>query len=83
MYIPIGGDLAVREKDILGIFDLDHTSYSRHTRRFLAEAEQNGQVISVNNELPKSFLLVEEFGMEKIYLTQFSASALERRINSK
>lgn len=79
MYLSIGGDMAVRDSCILGIFDLDNTSYSRHTRRFLAKSEENGQIVSVNNELPKTFLLTEEFGMTRLYLTQFSAGALDRR----
>lgn len=80
MYLNIGSDMALRDKSILGIFDLDNTSYSRHTRRFLEEAEKNGQVVAVSNELPKSFLLIQEFGMTRIYLSQFHAATLERRL---
>ncbi len=79
MYIPIGGDMAVRDRCIIGIFDLDNTTYSKHTRAFLKEAEQRGEVVDVSGELPKSFLLAEEFGMERVYLTQFNASVLEKR----
>lgn len=79
MYLSIGGDMAVRERAIIGIFDLDNTSWSRHTRAFLAEAERQGEVVDVSGELPKSFLLTEEFGMNRIYLTQFNAAALEKR----
>ena len=79
MYIPIGGDMAVRDRCIIGIFDLDNTTYSKHTRAFLKEAEQRGEVVDVSGELPKSFLLAEEFGMERVYLTQFNASVIEKR----
>ncbi len=79
MYLSIGGDMAVRERTVIGIFDLDNTSWSRHTRAFLAEAERQGEVVDVSGELPKSFLLTEEFGMNRIYLTQFNAAALEKR----
>ncbi len=79
MYLSIGGDMAVRERAVIGIFDLDNTSWSRHTRAFLAEAERQGEVVDVSGELPKSFLLTEEFGMNRIYLTQFNAAALEKR----
>ena len=48
MYIQIGSDMAVRDRSILGIFDLDNTTCSKHTRNFLAEAEKNGQVITVD-----------------------------------
>ena len=57
MYLPIGGDMAVRTKAIVGIFDLDNTTTSRHTRQFLQLAEQEGQVVSAAEDLPKAFLL--------------------------
>ena len=37
-------------------------------------------VVDVSGELPKSFVLTEEFGMERVYLTQFNAAALEKRL---
>lgn len=80
MYIHLGSDMAVREKSILGIFDLDNTTCSKHTRNFLSHAEKNGQVISAGDDLPKSFLLTSEYGMEKVYLCQFNAATLEKRL---
>ena len=79
MYVGIGGDMAVRDRSIIGIFDLDNTTTSRHTRRFLSEAEQHGVVIDVSGELPKSFVLTKELGMERVYLTQFNTAAIDRR----
>ena len=79
MYVGIGGDMAVRDRSIIGIFDLDNTTTSRHTRRFLSEAEQHGVVIDVSGELPKSFVLTQELGIERVYLTQFNTAAIDRR----
>lgn len=79
MYVGIGGDMAVRDRSIIGIFDLDNTTTSRHTRRFLSEAEQHCVVIDVSGELPKSFVLTQELGMERVYLTQFNTAAIDRR----
>lgn len=79
MYVGIGGDMAVRDRSIIGIIDLDNTTTSRHTRRFLSEAEQHGVVIDVSGELPKSFVLTQELGMERVYLTQFNTAAIDRR----
>ena len=79
MYVGIGGDMAVRDRSIIGIFDLDNTTTSRHTRRFLSEAEQHGVVLDVSGELPKSFVLTQELGMERVYLTQFNTAAIDRR----
>ena len=80
MYIPIGGDMAVREETILGIFDLENASYGRHTRDFLARAEREGSVITVCDDIPKSFILTREMGMDRVYLTQFSAATIEKRM---
>ena len=80
MYIPIGSDMSVRDKTIIGIFDLDNTTYSKHTRNFLSEAEQNGEVVTVAEDLPKSFVLTQEYGMNRVYLCQFNSKALEKRM---
>ena len=80
MYIHIGSDMCVRDSSIIGIFDLDNTTCSRHTRKFLAQAEENGQVVTVAEDLPKSFLLTGEYGMERVYLCQFNAATLEKRL---
>ncbi len=79
MYLSIGGDMAVRDTSIVGIFDLDNTTYSRHTRNFLTNAEKQGAVVSATEDLPKTFLLTREFGMDRVYLTQFSVATVEKR----
>ena len=40
MYLSIGNDMAVRDRSIIGIFDMDNTSTSKRTREFLAKAEK-------------------------------------------
>ena len=79
MYLNIGSDMAVREKSIIGIFDLDNTSVSKRTRNFLTRAEQEGRVIPCD-DLPKSYVLATEYGIDKIYLTGLSSATFEKRI---
>jgi hypothetical protein len=57
MYLHLGQESIVRTRDILGIFDLDTASLSRHTRDYLAAAEKAGRVVTVTGELPKSFIV--------------------------
>ena len=52
MYLPIGGDMAVRSQSILGIFDLDNTTCSKHTRELLRRAEELGAVVDVLAFIP-------------------------------
>ena len=79
MYLSIGNDMAVRDRSIIGIFDLDNTSVSKRTQRFLNQAEKEGQVVPCD-DLPKSFILTAEYGMAQIHLTALSSSTLEKRM---
>ena len=79
MYLNIGNDMSVRDKNIIGIFDMDNTSTSRRTREFLDKAETEGQVVPCD-DLPKSFIVTTEYGFERVYLTTLSASTLEKRL---
>ena len=79
MYLSIGNDMAVRDRSIIGIFDLDNTSTSKRTREFLNQAEKEGLIVPCD-DLPKSFILTDEYNMQRIFLTALSASTLEKRM---
>lgn len=79
MYLPIGKDMAVRAESVVGIFDLDNTSTSKHTRMFLEKAEKEGAVVPCD-DLPKAYVLTSEYGFSRIYLTTLNASTLEKRL---
>lgn len=79
MYLNIGSDMAVRDRSIIGIFDLDNTTVTPRGREFLTRAEQDGQVVPCD-DLPKSYVLTAEYGMERIYLTSLSSATLEKRM---
>ncbi|MCD7859167.1 MAG: DUF370 domain-containing protein [Firmicutes bacterium] len=82
MYLDIGGSLSVRESAIVGIFDLDNTSVSARSRETLALAERNGWVVPCDG-LPKAFVLTAEYGLIRIYLTEYSSITLEKRLKNK
>ena len=79
MYLSIGNDMAVRDRAVIGIFDLDNTSTSKRTREVLDRAEREGQVIPCD-DLPKSFILTSEYGFNRIHLTTLSSATLEKRL---
>jgi len=78
MYLHLGKSTVVRHADIVGIFDLDNASQSHLTRDYLARAEKAGEVESVSDELPKSFVLCDD-GSQKVYLSQLGSATLLRR----
>ena len=79
MYLSIGNDMAVRDRSVIGIFDLDNTTITARGREFLERAEQEGQVVPCD-DLPKSYLLTTEYGMNRVYLTAYNTSTLEKRL---
>ena len=79
MYLDIGRDFSVRDKSIIGIFDLENTSTSRRTMEFLNHSEREGQVAPCD-ELPKSFILTYEYGEPKVWLTAYNTATLEKRL---
>lgn len=80
MFLHLGNETVINTDDIIGIFDLETTTVSKHTRKFLADAEKNGRVINVSYELPKSFIVTNEEGFEKVYIAQLSAVTIANRL---
>ena len=54
MYLHLGRDIAVSYDSIVGVFDFDTSTHSHISRRFFNQAQKNGQVVVVTDELPKS-----------------------------
>lgn len=76
MYLHIGNNKNLRERDIIGIFDADSATVSQITRRYLTNSEKNGMVSSSTDELPKSFILYRDGDNVRVYFSQLSTSAL-------
>ena len=83
MYLHIGNQINIREKNIIGIFDADRTTTSWITRKYLSEAQKKELVSAANEEIPKSFVLYRDpsDGQYKVYFSQLSTSALCGRMN--
>ncbi|MBQ3593108.1 MAG: DUF370 domain-containing protein [Clostridia bacterium] len=84
MYVHIGGDRVISDKDIIGIFDMDNTTVSKNTRKnatslMLEKAQREGRVETVMDDIPKSFVVTEN----KVYITQLSVQTIIRRINNE
>ncbi|MCL2425826.1 MAG: DUF370 domain-containing protein [Oscillospiraceae bacterium] len=79
MYLHLGQNVVVPEANIIGIFDLDNTTQSQITRKFLSDSESVGQVVNVSDELPRSFIVTGKDEEVKVYLSQLSPQTLLRR----
>jgi len=79
MYLHLGHNVVVPESAVIGVFDLDNTTGSHITRKFLGDAEKAGSVVNVTDELPKSFVVCAEGAEMTIFLSQLSSQTLLKR----
>ena len=84
IYLHVGGGKSIRERDVIGIFDMDTSTVSPITRKLLSNAEKEGRTEFPSLEIPKSFILYFDKHQEfKICFSQLSTSALDGRIEEE
>lgn len=76
-YLYLGGDAAIEDTDVIGIFDLDNASWSIQTRKTLTAAEKAGRLWNAAEDIPRSFVLCAD---NTIILTQPNTATLVRRL---
>ena len=83
MYLHIGKGAVLSKKGIIGIIDLDITSQSHLTRKYLSMAEKSGYVINAAEDIPKTFIVCKGKKGMQVYLSQMASSTLLRRAESE
>lgn len=79
MYIHLGDDCCVRESSIIAVLDLDTSTQSKHTREFLATAEEEGFITVVSDDIPKAAVVCETGHKSKIYFCTVASSTIRKR----
>lgn len=83
MYLYLGQETVVPMREIVGIFDIDNTTISKTTRDFLTEAEKEKRVVTISEELPKSFIICSsKANGTTVYISQISCATLLKRAKS-
>ena len=83
MYLHLGQNEIVADRNIIGIFDLDKCSTSKRTRDYLSAAEEEGVVLDVSGDIPKSFVVCDHpYHAQIVYLSQLNTSTLKNRAES-
>lgn len=82
MYLHLGNDVVVDMNTVVGIFDMDNTTVSQHTRNFLSRAQKDGVVVDVAEDLPKSFIVTESGGKTCVYISSLASRTLYGRAKS-
>ena len=80
MFLHLGNDRIVNEKNIIGVFDLEKTSVSKLTRDYLSNATKQKRVVNCTDEMPKSFVVTLDKELtEKVYISQLNCATLFKR----
>ncbi len=83
MFIHIGHDTVIIDKEIIGVFDMENSTVMKKTIDFLNNAEKNCQVKNVAPyELPKSFIVCQEPKGKVIYISPISVGTILKRIDA-
>ena len=82
MFLHLGNDVYISEKDIVAICNLDTASVSKYTKLYLEKCEKAGVVETVCMDIPKTFVVVRKNNKDKIYLTNISSTTLLKRTKS-
>jgi len=79
-YLHLGKDTSIEIGNIVGIFDLDTSTVSKHTREFLSKCERENRIVNVSYELPKSYILYDFSGEYSVYLSPLNTATLIKRM---
>jgi extracellular matrix regulatory protein B len=79
MFLHIGGDVVIPEKNIIAILDIESTTVSKDTKEFLKIADEEGFIESISNDIPKSYIITEIDKKSKIFLSPISSVTLQKR----
>ncbi len=82
-YLHLGKDTSIEIENIVGIFDLDTSTVSKHTREFLSICEKENRIVNVSYELPKSYILYDFSGEYSVYLSPLNTATLIKRMSEQ
>ena len=80
MYLQIGTEDFIKSEDIIGVFDLDNTTVNKATRDYLNSAQKEDIVKTVSFDLPKSFIVTEEGGKRRVYISALNTATIYKRL---
>ena len=83
MYLHVGNGKSLKKKHIIGIFDLDTATVSKHTKAYIDKISKEGKISYEDDDLPRSFIIaVDDEGEERVQLSRISTLGLKLRADS-
>ena len=78
-YIQLEKGESIDKRTVIGIFDIETASMSNATRDLFRRKEDEHGVVSLSNDLPKSFVLCDGEYSDTIYISGLSTESIKKR----
>jgi len=75
MFLFLGGEVTVYEKDVIGVFDIEECSVSRTTVDYLNTCQKKHGIVYVSQDMPRSFVVCSD----KTYISNVSNDTINKR----
>ena len=75
MYLYLGSDVVVDDKEIIGIFDIEKVTVDKYMKEYLNFWQKKGQIYYVSLDMPKSIIVASD----TVYISNVSCDTLKKR----
>ena len=79
MYIHLGRDYVLNDRDIIGIFNLETTTITPRGREFLNYAQKRQVLTRARAIETQCYVLADGGLVDAVYLSELSSAAMRRR----
>lgn len=80
MYLNIGKEYILKDKDIIGIFNIDYIKNTKEYKGMYKSLEENSLITKVSEEKEKTFILIESNKNKKGYITNIGVNTIAKRL---
>jgi predicted regulator of amino acid metabolism with ACT domain len=80
MYLHIGKECIIKNKDIIGIFNIDYIKNTKEYKGMYNSLEEQNSIINVSDMKDKTFILAQNNKKNKGYITNIGVNTISKRL---
>ncbi len=80
MYLHIGKDCVINNKDVIGFFNLDYIGNTKEYKNMKNYLQENNELQYISGEQEKTFILIENNKKVNAYITGLSVSSVKKHV---
>lgn len=79
MYLHIGKDFVINNKDIIGIFNIEYIKNTKEYKSIYKDLEEKKDIINISGSQNKTFILANKEKKVKGYISNIGANTIAKR----